>query len=63
VVAVLAPQEASAARAAWQALPAGASASIIGTINATPGPVVLRTPLGGRRVLPELDEDALPRIC
>ncbi len=63
VVAVLAPEEAEAALAAWQALPGGAEAAIIGTIGAAPGPVVLRTPIGGSRVLPELEEDALPRIC
>jgi len=63
VVAVLAPEDADAALAAWRALPSGAEAAIIGTIGQTPGPVVLRTPIGGSRVLPELEEDALPRIC
>jgi len=63
VVAVLAPEYADAALAAWRALPSGAEAAIIGEMGAAPGPVVLRTPIGGSRVLPELEEDALPRIC
>jgi len=63
VVAVLAPEDAEAALATWRALPSGAEAAIIGTIGQAPGPVALRTPIGGSRVLPELEEDALPRIC
>jgi hydrogenase expression/formation protein HypE len=61
VVAVVAPDDAATALAAWQGL--GAEAAIIGTVGEVPGPVVLRTPLGGSRVLPELEDDALPRIC
>jgi len=63
VVAVVAPQDAAAALAAWQALPGGAEAAIIGKVTGAPGPVLLRTPIGGTRVLPELVDDALPRIC
>jgi hydrogenase expression/formation protein HypE len=63
VVAVVAPDQAEAALAALKAHPQGEGAAIIGTIAAAPGPVVLHTALGGRRLLPELEEDALPRIC
>jgi len=62
VAAVLAPEAAEAALAAWQGLPEGRAAAIIGTVRDGPG-VTLRTPIGGQRLLPELEEDALPRIC
>ncbi len=62
VVAVLAPEDAAAALAAWQALPGGAGAAAIGRIE--PGAeVVLQTVLGGERLLDELEDDPLPRIC
>ncbi|OYV38918.1 MAG: hydrogenase expression/formation protein HypE [Rhodospirillales bacterium 20-64-7] len=62
VVAVLAPAAAPAALAAWQALEAGQNAAIIGTVGVGRG-VQLCTPIGGARYLPELEADALPRIC
>jgi hydrogenase expression/formation protein HypE len=63
VVAVVAPDDADAALAAWRALPGGRDAALIG--EAIPGParVVLRTVLGGERLLDELEDDPLPRIC
>lgn len=48
---------------AWRALPGGANAALIGRIEAGGGRVLLETELGGRRVLPELEDDPLPRIC
>lgn len=64
VVAVVAPEVAEAALAAWQALPEGQDAAIIGTVQADNlGRVVLRTELGGERLLEELEDDPLPRIC
>ncbi|MGE4482828.1 hydrogenase expression/formation protein HypE [Acidocella sp.] len=63
VLAVLAPETAEAALAAWNSLPDGKAAALIGTVGADPGPVTMRTPIGGLRILPELEEDALPRIC
>lgn len=63
VVAVLAPEAARTGLQAWRALPQGAEAAIIGEIGNAPGPVTLRTPLGGQRLLPELEDDPLPRIC
>ncbi|MDR3522278.1 MAG: hydrogenase expression/formation protein HypE [Acidocella sp.] len=63
VVAVLAPEDAPAALVAWQALEAGRNAAIIGTVEANTRGVRLLTPIGGARFLPELEADALPRIC
>ncbi len=64
VVAVLDAAQAAAALAAWRALPQGADAAMIGAVvNSGRTGVVLRTPLGGARLLEELEDDQLPRIC
>jgi hydrogenase expression/formation protein HypE len=63
VVAVIAGPEAPALLAAWRRLPGGGHAAIIGQIEAGRARVVLRTVLGGQRILDELEDDPLPRIC
>jgi hydrogenase expression/formation protein HypE len=63
VVAVLAADDAARALAAWRALPGGEDAAIIGHVEAEGRPVVIETELGGRRMLEELEDDPLPRIC
>ncbi len=63
VVAVVGAEEAAKALARWRALPQGAQASIIGRVCDGPARVVLETELGGERVLEELEDDPLPRIC
>jgi hydrogenase expression/formation protein HypE len=63
VVAVLAPEEAERALAAWRGLPGGEDAAIIGQVDPKGRPVVMETELGGRRMLEELQDDPLPRIC
>jgi hydrogenase expression/formation protein HypE len=63
VVAVVAADEADAALAAWQALPEGREARRIGTVSGPRPRLVLETELGGERVLEELEDDPLPRIC
>ena len=63
VVAVVAAGVADSALAALRALPAGAGAAIIGEVVTGPARVVLRTTVGGERVLEELEDDPLPRIC
>lgn len=63
VVAVVAPEEADAALAAWRDLPGGEDAALIGEVEAEGRPVVIETELGGRRMLEELEDDPLPRIC
>jgi hydrogenase expression/formation protein HypE len=63
VVAVLDPADADVALAAWRALPEGDAAALIGRVVAAPTYVVLETPLGGERLVEELEDDPLPRIC
>jgi hydrogenase expression/formation protein HypE len=63
VVAVVAPRDADAALAAWRALPQARDAAIIGKVLAGRPGVVLETGLGGERLLDELEDDPLPRIC
>ncbi|MCU7797339.1 MAG: hydrogenase expression/formation protein HypE [Candidatus Thiodiazotropha sp. (ex Myrtea spinifera)] len=63
VVAVVAPGDAETVLKRWQDLPEGESAALIGTITAEDPYVVLQTELGGARILEELEDDPLPRIC
>jgi hydrogenase expression/formation protein HypE len=63
VVAVIDPAEAPALLAAWRKLEQGKEAAIIGHIDAAIPYVVLETEIGGERILEELEDDPLPRIC
>ncbi len=63
VVAVVDPAEAEELLQRWQALPEGEDAAIIGNVNAADRHVLLTTELGGQRILEELEDDPLPRIC
>jgi hydrogenase expression/formation protein HypE len=63
VVAVISREDADAALSVWRALPAGPAAAIIGEVRAGQPRVVLETELGGERLLDELEDDPLPRIC
>jgi hydrogenase expression/formation protein HypE len=63
VVAVIAPADADALLACWRAIPGGQHAAIIGQMAVGKPCVVLRTKLGGERLLEELEDDPLPRIC
>jgi len=63
VVAVVAAEQADAALAALRALPSASEASIIGRVREQPARVVLETGIGGERVIEELEDDPLPRIC
>lgn len=64
IVIVAPPEEAAAALAAMRAHPLGASAAIIGRIQAgEPGRVTMRTAFGGRRIVDMLVGEQLPRIC
>jgi hydrogenase expression/formation protein HypE len=63
VVAVTAAGAADAALQRWRALPQGGDAAIIGMVEGGHQHVVLETPLGGERLLDELEDDPLPRIC
>jgi len=63
VVAVVDPDEAASLLKEWRALPGGERAAIAGRIETGRRCVVLRTTLGGERLLDELEDDPLPRIC
>jgi hydrogenase expression/formation protein HypE len=64
VVAVVAADRAEEALARWRALPQGQEAALIGRVEPSgPVGVILETELGGERLLDELEDDPLPRIC
>ena len=63
IVAVAAATAANEILARWQALPLGTDACLIGRIEDGGARVILQTSLGGRRILDELEDDPLPRIC
>lgn len=63
VVAVVTAESAARALAAWRALPQGAGAALIGAVHRRDRHVTLETALGGERILEELEDDPLPRIC
>jgi len=64
LVAIVPEASADAALAAMRAHPLGERAARVGrVVESRPGTVVLRTPLGTRRVLAMLAGEALPRIC
>ena len=47
----------------WQGLKEGAGAAIIGNIDSEIAHVIMATDIGGERILEELEDDPLPRIC
>lgn len=63
IVAVVDAGAAASLLATWRALPGGAQAAIIGRVDTGRPLVALRTELGGERLLDELEDDPLPRIC
>jgi hydrogenase expression/formation protein HypE len=63
VVAVVDPDEATQVLNKWRSLPGGENATIFGQLDAELAHVVLETDLGGERILEELEDDPLPRIC
>ena len=62
VVAVVAMEQADTALQRWLNIGA-TTAAIIGTLEIGPARAVLETTLGGERLLEELEDDPLPRIC
>ncbi len=63
VVAVIDPADAPALLERWQATEGGENAAIIGRIDAGISHVLIETEIGGERLLEELEDDPLPRIC
>jgi hydrogenase expression/formation protein HypE len=63
-LAIVAPGSADAVLAAMRAHPAGAEAAVIGEVAAEPaGRVLMRSRIGGERVVDMLSGEQLPRIC
>ena len=63
VIAVVDAHIAEHVLAIWKKLPNGEQASIIGEMTDQHQEVVLQTALGGERILHELSDDPMPRIC
>jgi len=63
VVAIVSEEQADKTLALWQKLPAGVDAALIGRVTEPQQRVILETALGGERILEELEDDPLPRIC
>jgi hydrogenase expression/formation protein HypE len=63
VIAVVAPEVAAEVVAAWRRLESGRNAAVVGEISKGPARVVLETRASGHRLLHELEDDPLPRIC
>ena len=63
VVAVVDPSDAQALLETWRGLEEGKDAAIIGHIDANISYVLMETEIGGERILEELEDDPLPRIC
>jgi hydrogenase expression/formation protein HypE len=63
VVGVISPEDAQRALDLWHGLPGGESAALIGELAGPGAEVVLHTEIGGERLLEELEDDPLPRIC
>jgi hydrogenase expression/formation protein HypE len=64
LVAFVPPEEADAALEAMKEHPLGRSAARIGTVvDEHPGMVLVRTAIGGRRILDMPLGELLPRIC
>jgi hydrogenase expression/formation protein HypE len=62
-VAVIAADQADELVADWRKLPEGEGAVVIGGIEEGEPRIVLETGIAGERILDDLEEDPLPRIC
>ena len=63
MVAVVEPSAAEALLENWRRLEEGQDAAIIGHVNSSIQHVLMETDIGGERILEELEDDSLPRIC
>ena len=63
VVAVVQASEAEALLETWRSLEQGQDAAIIGHVDSNAQHVLMETDIGGERILEELEDDPLPRIC
>ena len=55
--------EAGALLETWRRLEQGQDAAIIGHVDSDTQHVLMETDIGGERILEELEDDPLPRIC
>lgn len=64
LLAVVPAEKAEEALRVMRSVPEGEEAAVIGRVSAEfPGKLVMKTPLGGRRILQKLTGAQLPRIC
>lgn len=63
VVAIVAEDTAATLLEAWRGLPEGRDAAIVGRTGVGDHAVTMTTEIGGERLLEELEDDPLPRIC
>jgi hydrogenase expression/formation protein HypE len=63
VVAVVDADEANDLAERWRAVPGGQGAAVIGAVESGQARIVLETAIAGERILDDLEEDPLPRIC
>jgi hydrogenase expression/formation protein HypE len=63
VVAIIDPASAGDLLQRWQQLPQGKHAALVGHMDRACQRITLVTELGGERILEELEDDPLPRIC
>jgi len=63
VVAVVSEGDADIALDRWRVMPEGVDSHLIGEVDSRVKRVILETELGGERILQELEDDPLPRIC
>jgi hydrogenase expression/formation protein HypE len=63
VVAVVKASEAEELLETWRRLEQGQDAAIIGHVDSDTQHVLMETDIGGERILEELEDDPLPRIC
>jgi hydrogenase expression/formation protein HypE len=62
-IAIIAGHQADALVAQWRELGSGEGATLIGRIEQGASRIVLETEIAGERLLDDLEEDPLPRIC
>ncbi|MBT4839023.1 MAG: hydrogenase expression/formation protein HypE [Methylococcales bacterium] len=63
IVAIVQADQADQLMSKWQQISNGQDACVVGEIEQGKGRVILHTELGGERLLEELEDDPLPRIC
>ncbi|MDH3343057.1 MAG: hydrogenase expression/formation protein HypE [Gammaproteobacteria bacterium] len=63
VVAIIDASEAGTLLEKWHSLDEGRDAAVIGYIDSDIQQVLMETDIGGERILEELEDDPLPRIC